>query len=190
MDLLGFLRIVVFVIADLAITVGVGYFEHAHSERWKVKTLGDSFVVPGQPIPTTIAEQNALPAPFVDESTPRLSAERTLYILTAKIMEASLEVDGDYHLVLEDPINGQRMVAEIPDGTSPGADPYRKDFIVARHTIERLIGSPDSAIIIPVKPPMVEITGIGFFDEPHAFVIKGMSPNCREIHPVLEIKVK
>ena len=190
MDLLGFLRIIVFVIVDLAVTVGVGYFEHSHSERWKVKTLGDSFVVTGQPTPTTIAEQNALPAPFVDESTPRLPTERTLYTLTAKIMEASLTVDGDYHLVIEDPSNGQQMVAEIPDGTSPGAEQYHKDFLIARRTIERLIGSPKSPIIIPAKPPLIEITGIGFFDEPHPFVVQGMSPNGREIHPVLEIKSK
>jgi hypothetical protein len=194
MDFLGLLRIVVFVIADLAITVGIGYFEHTNSERWKVKTLGDAFVVTGVPIPTTIAEQNAMPAPFVDESTPRLPSEHTLYTLTARIVEASLEVDGDYHLVLEDPTNELRMVAEIPDGTSPGPEQYRKEFLLARRVIDHLIGpqtgAPGSSVIIPVNPPLVEITGIGFFDEPHLFTPQGMSPNCREIHPVLEVIAK
>jgi hypothetical protein len=190
MDLLGFLRIVVFLIADLAATVGVGYYNHIHSVRWKVKTLGDSLVVNGQPVPTTIAEQNALSAPFADESTPRLQSEHTLYTLIARIVEASLEEDGDYHLVLEDPANGLRMVAEIPDGNSPGSEQYRKDFRLARQTIDSLIGRPDNSILIPARPPLVEITGIGFFDEPHLFTPQGMAPNCREIHPVLEIKVK
>ena len=56
------------------------------------------------------------------------------------------------------------------------------------------IGSPKSSFTYPVKPKLVALTGIGFFDSVHGQ--KGMPANGREIHPVLsmqleqEIKVK
>jgi len=91
--------------------------------------------------------------------------------------------------VLQDPVTGLRIVAEIPDGTSQTSDVTRSKFTEARQTIDRLVGKPGMfKAVKPAVPPSIEITGLGFFDEPHMFTPEGMAPNCREIHPVLSVK--
>ena len=171
-----------------AVIVGMGLSAHVHSERWKVKTLADSFEVNLPPISTTIPDQSALPEPNVGESVARLPSEKTLYTLDARLIEVKKEFDGDYHLVLEDPRTKLRMVAEIPDTSTPAPLADRMDYAAAREEIDRIAGQPGFFARKLPMPPMIEITGIGFFDEPHILTPDGTAPNGREIHPVLRVK--
>ncbi len=188
---------IIYFITGVAALVGVVFFEHVHSPRWSVKTLGDAFVVPEIATHTTIREQRELQPPravdgavLVDESAARFESERTLYTLTARLVEAQVMEDGDYHLVLEDPTTGLRLVAEIPDGDAPMPTRYAAYCHNARHMIDALIGQPSRTAMSPAAPPLIEITGVGFFDSPHLVVPTGMAPNYREIHPVLIVKAK
>lgn len=182
------LKIIVILITGGATLLGAELSEHTRSERWMVKTLSDSFVLSTPAIATTIELQAELPVPEVGESVQRLPSERTLYSLAARLVEVREEFDGDYHLVLEDPDTHLRMVAEIPDGSGPVSAIYRNDFIAARQAIDQMVGHPGLTGIHPPVPPMIEITGVGFFDEQHMFTPVGMAPNGREIHPVLSVK--
>ena len=185
---MNILRVIVLVIASGAALLGVELSEHTHSERWKVKTLADGFVVGDSATSTTIGEQAAIPATSVGESVKRLPEERKLYSLTAQLVSIKKEFDGDYHLVLEDPVSHLRMIAEIPDSSSSAPFIYRNDFIQARNTIDQIIGThPGMFGFHPNPPPTIEVTGVGFFDEAHMFTPTGMAENCREIHPVLRI---
>jgi len=69
---MNILRALLFVVVGGATLLGVELSEHVHSERWKVKTLGDAYTALGPAIPTTIEEQHALPMPEVGESVARL----------------------------------------------------------------------------------------------------------------------
>ncbi|MFI5201971.1 MAG: hypothetical protein ACHQNE_06260 [Candidatus Kapaibacterium sp.] len=185
---MNILKMVVLLVTGGAMLLGVELSEHVHSERWKVKTLADSFAVNTLAISTTIPEQAAIPEPNVGESVARLPSEKTLYTLDARLIEVKKEFDGDYHLVLEDPQTKLRMVAEIPDTTTPAPLADRKDYAEARATINHIAGRPGFFTHRLASPPMIEIAGIGFFDEPHMLTPDGMAPNGREIHPVLRVK--
>ena len=187
------LRVVIYTlmsaISAIAAMTGGGLLGHEHSVRWNVKTLGDGFVIPSYPISTTISAQLALPSTAVAEDTYRLPSERTLYVLKTRLVEAMLESDNDYHLVLEDPTTHQQMIAEIPEGVSTTPEAYRTLFHSARHSIDSLLGPLSSWPIRFSKPPMLQITGIGFFDETHLVPPPGTAPNGREIHPVIGVRV-
>ena len=175
------------IVAGFNAAIGLLYYGHVHSTRWNVKTLADLPKLPANAVASSIAEQHKFHSPRIDETTDRQPSECTIYTIKARIVESLLESDGDYHLVLED--NGLQMVAEIPQPIDPVPMEYRKAFYDARRTIDSAIGKPDVQAKIVEKPPLVEITGVGFFDEAHTFVPQGMAPNCREIHPVLRVKV-
>lgn len=182
-----FLKSLVFLIASGSALLGFELHEHVHSARWRVKTLADSAAIPAQPVSSSIEEQLALPSPPVDETVPRLPSEREYIRITANLIEAVKEFDGDYHLVLEDPATHLRMIAEIPDTGGLAPNICRSQFAAARATIDKLAGKP-GFLKARGENAKVEITGLGFFDEPHIFTPKGMAPNRREIHPVLSVK--
>lgn len=185
---MNILKVFVLLIVGGAALVGFELSAHVHSERWKVKTLADSFAVNSPAVITTIPDQAALPAPNVGESVARLPSEKTLYTLDVRLIQVKKEFDGDYHLVLEDPHTKLRMVAEIPDTSTPAPLADRKDYAAAREEIDRIAGRPRLFAKQLASPPMIEISGIGFFDESHLLTPDGMAPNCREIHPVLRVK--
>jgi hypothetical protein len=175
------------VIGGVLSIIGLAFYEHTHSVRWNVKTLADSFVCDTNCITTTITDQRGFHPPLVDESIARQHGERTTYRLRAYLIEAGIEDDGDYHLVIEEPTTGSQMVAEIPQPTPEIPKRYLRMFYDARRKVDSLIGHrPDYTLV--ASRPLVEITGVGFFDEAHAITPKGMAPNFREIHPVLTIR--
>lgn len=185
---MNLIKAVVLLITGGAALVGMELSAHVHSARWEVKTCEDSFVPAALPITTTIPEQAALPAPHVGEQVTRLPSERTLYTLSAQLLEVKKEFDGDYHLVLQDTETKMKMVAEIPDTNAAQPATYRNDFATARAKIDRLVGKPGLFSERPKGKLLLQITGIGFFDEPHIFRPDGMAPNGREIHPVLKVQ--
>jgi hypothetical protein len=182
------LKVLFYLAVAGAAVVGFALHEHVHSERWKVKTLADGYITPAEPNQSSIEEQHALLTPKVGEDIPRLASERTVYRLVANLVEVKKEFDGDYHLVLEDPRTHLRMIAEIPDTSGDAPPGYRIRFGEARDAIDRIVGSVNMMAKSPKVKTTIEITGLGFFDEPHIFTPYGMAPNCREIHPVLGIR--
>lgn len=186
---MNILKALAFIIAGGSALLGFELHEHINSPRWAVKTLGDAYFPSEPAIRTTIEEQCALPAQHVEESVGRLSTEKQLITLSANLIEARKEFDGDYHLVLEDPVTHVRMIAEIPDTSGRAPLIYKQRFMAARRAIDALNGTPGMLGVRYAKPVAIEITGIGFFDEAHMITPKGMPSNFREIHPVIEVKL-
>ena len=176
------------------LSVGFALHDHVHSERWRVKTLSDGFAANMQPLATTVDEQCGLPCPNVDESVGRLGSERMVYTLDAYLISVKKEFDGDYHLVLEDPVTHSHIIAEIPDTNNQAPECYREKYAAARSEIDRITGKPGlfSQISVrkPASPTLIRVTGIGFFDEAHLIPQSGMATNNREIHPVLAIATR
>ena len=173
-------------------SVGVALHDHVHSERWHVKTLSDGFKPEMKPIPSSVDEQSSFPDPQVSESVGRLRTERTVYAVDANLIMVKKELDGDYHLVLEDPVTHSRLIAEIPDTNSEAPACYRQAYAAARAEIDGITGKPGffSQIVglKPTHPTRIRVTGIGFFDEIHLIPQAGVATNGREIHPVLAIE--
>ena len=186
---MNILKALAIIIAGGSALLGIELHEHINSPRWAVKTLGDGYVIGEQVVRTTIEEQSALPAQHVEEGVTRLAAEKQLLVVSANLVEARKEFDGDYHLVLEDPTTHLRMIAEIPDTTGKAARMYKERFVAARHIIDAIDGAPGMLGVNYKKPVAVEITGLGFFDEAHMITPKGMPQNFREIHPVIGVRV-
>jgi hypothetical protein len=183
------LKTLAIIIAGGSALLGIELHEHINSPRWAVKTLGDGYVASEPATQTSIEEQCALPAQHVEESVKRLASERQLLTLSANLIEARKEFDGDYHLVLEDPTTHLRMIAEIPDTTGAALPMYKQRFVAARHTIDDLNGAPGMLGVTYARPVPIEVTGLGFFDEAHMVTPKGMPSNFREIHPVIGVRL-
>jgi hypothetical protein len=182
-------KVLATLIAGGSALLGIELHEHINSPRWAVKTLGDGYELPAATIQTTIEEQCSLPVQRVEESTYRLNSEKQLVHLSANLIEAKREFDGDYHLVLEDPVTKLHMIAEIPDTSGKASRENKQRFVQARKMIDGIAGAPGMLALKYPKPVSVEITGLGFFDEPHMVTPKGMPENFREIHPVIQVRI-
>ncbi|MFI5201970.1 MAG: hypothetical protein ACHQNE_06255 [Candidatus Kapaibacterium sp.] len=186
-----FRSIILFLFAVAAAGSGVEFRWHIRSPRWEVKTLADGFIPDSIPVPTTVQAQVSLPSPPpVRQRWKRLPNERTLYVLDARLIKVMEDLDRDYKFVIEDPKTGAEMIAEIPDPDAYGPAQYRPAFHRARHFIDSLVGRvPGYSDIRFEPPPLIRVTGIGFFDQAHYAPYRGTAPNNREIHPVLRIEV-
>src|SRR5437867_6052553 len=109
---MGLLQFFAWVSGGVLTIIGFAFYEHVHSVRWNVKTLADSFMCDTNCVITTIGEQRRLHPPPIDESMARQHNEQTTYRLRGYLVEAGIEEDGDYHLVIEEPKTGLQMVAE------------------------------------------------------------------------------
>jgi hypothetical protein len=93
--------------------------EHCGTERWSVKTLSDSDAerVNFSPVPATVTDLRALPAPGSLPQASRIApTELTTFSVTATVVEFKLEADRDIHLVIADPNNpAATMIVEFPD---------------------------------------------------------------------------
>lgn len=211
--------------------------QHPGVERWPVKTGTDADVnkvgqniVKGENlgegiVPTSVEEMLTLPRasnmPPVKKSFPKNSfyqnhrtapTETTIWKLTATVVEATLEQDGDYHLVLRGD-SGKTMIGEIPNpdpayvknpawlaeiknardamNQKLGGPLLAKDFKpeeMAPPTKERSKSAPaesEAAEMTPVNA-RATITGVGFFDSDHSQT--GVAPSAIEIHPIFSIE--
>jgi len=160
------------------------------AERWSVKTLSDadSDKVSFQPVPTTITQLAALPAPTTLPNDRRIApVELTTYVVRARLLGFKRESDDDFHLVIAEPADRNKtMIAEIP---APGCSkaqallaPPRREFVdlFGRVSLSWSWSEPSSSA------DLVEITGVGFYDFDHGQ--NGVAPNAIELHPVLAIR--
>ncbi len=161
------------------------------AERWQVKTLSDpdAAKVNVKPVPATIAQLVALPAPTYLPPDRRIPpVELTTYVIKARLIEYKRENDDDFHLVIADPADRTKtMIAEIAaPGCSEQAqkllDPARREFV-------HLFGHVSKSWSWSSPPPgadLIELTGVGFFDFDHGQ--NGVAPNAIELHPVLSVR--
>jgi hypothetical protein len=168
-----------------------GYY--CGTERWPVKTLSDedSNRVNLKPVPSTVAELNALPRPpLLPDNRRAAPVELTTYVVRAILVETSSEKDNDIHVVIADlGDRSKTMITEVVDPGCQGAisSPELADFRRVRETLDLLLRSPTSDMLVPLKPgDLIEVTGVGFFDTVHGQT--GVAPNAIEIHPVLGIR--
>jgi hypothetical protein len=163
------------------------------TERWSVKTLSDRDTLKinfYQKVRTTVHEQVSLPKPaHIAEDLPRMQSETTLYVLDCWLVGYKKEKDKDIHMIIKDLSTGETMVAEIPSAYCffiQKTSRYNK-FVILNQWFLMNIGKPASKFTYIKFPLKVQITGVGFYDFLHGQ--KGMAPNGREIHPVLEMSI-
>ena len=159
------------------------------TERWPVKTLQDPSVreihfVPQETTVHVLREPKQPPDLRKINPMLRLDAEKQVYTVKALLMGFKKEGDGDYHLVLADPVDRKKtMIAEIPAPACANKK-YKAQFEAAAAFIESL-GHATPKFKTLDKPVPVTVTGVFFFDFIHGQT--GVAPNGAELHPVLEI---
>lgn len=153
--------------------------------RWAIKTGSDqdiSKIDLSKIQPNTIENLIKLPAPKNLPQANRLSPTETeVYQLQVTLLEVNQTDDSDYHLLIADS-SGHQMIAEIPDPQCVSNSSLLINQIQsARNYIDQkiLVSHQPQRVNIPIT-----ISGIGFFDVPHA---QGAAVNGVEIHPVLDI---
>lgn len=162
------------------------------TERWPVKTLNDPSVheIHFTPVESTVhALREPKQPPNLRTINPylRLDGEKQVYAVKALLIGFKREADGDYHLVLADPVDRRKtMIAEIPAPTCANKK-YAAQFESAAKFVESL-SHATPAFKTLAKPVPVTVTGVFFFDFIHGQT--GVAPNGAELHPVLEIKAQ
>jgi hypothetical protein len=164
-------------------------------ERWAVKTLMDpqAAALPSTPVDATVARLAQLQAPANAAALVRRKApvETTLWRVRARLAGYRIEADGDLHLVLTDPASGRAMIGEIPAPYCT-TSPKGQAFAGARAAVERIGHHRASRKYWwwldyrGATPPLVEVTGYGFWDVPHDQT--GAARNAIELHPVLSVR--
>ena len=176
--------VVVIVFAFLSVIT----YAQCGKERWSVKTLIDkdtSYIDFDKVTETTVSDQCDLPKPTSINNKPRLKSERTVYEIVGYVTDYIVEDDHDYHVVIEDPYTGETMVVEIVDPDCPDIiNTSRYETFKEVRSWFKQHFNPTSSF--KIKRAKVRITGVGFFDFIHGQ--RGMAPNGREIHPVLNIE--
>ena len=162
------------------------------TERWPVKTLSDvdARSVNMTPIPITVSELVAAPAPSESSNDTRLNdIEKETLTVNALLMGFKLETDHDFHLVIEDARTHDTMIAEIPDPQCSGvcASIAHTQIAQTRSGFAAAFAAtpPDEQYTALTPPLPVTLMGVGFFDFYHGQT--GVARNCIELHPVLTI---
>ncbi len=157
------------------------------TERWLVKTLSDPDRdrLHTRPVDATVEELVALQRPAVLSPVARAEpVEVTVYRVEARLLSLFAEADGDYHMVLASPGDGNfTMIAEVPNPGCAGAcaSGYAQVYAQVRQKLMERLNSPQSE-----ARPLVRVTGVGFFDYLHGQ--RGVAPNGIELHPVLDVE--
>jgi hypothetical protein len=152
-------------------------------ERWAVKTLTDpeARLINFHPRATTVSALRRLAPTGLSSRGP--GVERRTYRIRARLVEAKLEEDEDYHLVVADLRHpAQTMIVEFPSANCTRRSVQRRQLLRARASLVRACGPPSSSSFTHLRGTAT-ITGIGFFDFLHGQT--GVAPNGVELHPVL-----
>jgi len=138
-------------------------------DRWDVKTLTDpvaSQVHFTQIERTTIDALRKLADIGAHEYTPRTPPdELRVFELRARMVEATIEGDGDIHLVIRDKYPTHKMLVEFPDPTCAFSAKSLKvvQMTAARAAFENACGTPPHGSFMPLTGSAT-ITGVAFFD--------------------------
>lgn len=175
---------------------------HCGYERWAVKTGQDALVgsVNLTPKPSTIADLSLLPTPLppvpnghFPPQVQRKPAEESTYTVSGFVIAYRSENDSDIHLVISDGAK-HTLITEIPDPRCMGASPWVPQVTAARAAFLAVTGykpvawtskKRPPAFVKPKHPLAATVTGVAFFDFPHAQY--GAAPNAVELHPILAI---
>lgn len=159
-------------------------------ERWSIKTLSDidtNKINFNKIIETTVGKQVSIIRPTINRNKRDVS-ETFVYKINCSIVGYKKEKgDNDIHIIIEDDITEETMVAEIPNHNCQAiqiTSRAQRFFNLNKWFVEN-IGAPTNNFTFLKKHIPVTLTGVGFFDYVHGQV--GMALNGREIHPVLSI---
>jgi hypothetical protein len=149
--------------------------------RWNVKTGQDpqaNQVNLGSVTPTTVGALTSLPAqPSLPDNSRLAPTETTQYEITGTIVDAALQHDNDWHVVIKDNSSNNVMITEIPDPACvPPSSPFASMISNARSEI--------TANPSPIGAA-VAIRGVGFFDS--NTLTSNVAPNKIELHPALDL---
>lgn len=148
--------------------------------RWAIKTLTDPDVIliKWQPEDSALRPLVELPPPPAEDSNRRLPSELQVYRIKAILVGVRLTLDHDIHLQLRDPLAPDiHMIAEIPDPLCAKGSGHEAEFAAARKQAELIHAKGGE--------PLVEVTGVGFFDSFHPG--REHARNGFELHPVLAL---
>lgn len=148
--------------------------------RWRIKTLSDSeeSSIRLQTVDSEVRALTKFLRPAAFDRHRRNANEFYVYRVTALLVAVHTRLDQDVHLLLRDPkAPDVAMVAEIPNPLCAKRSRYEPDFAEARRVAE--------AIRARHTETLVEVVGVGFFDELHEAI--GSAPNGFELHPVLRL---
>jgi hypothetical protein len=166
---------------DLATATSCGVW------RWDVKTLSDparrSVNLAAQR--ARVARLRKLEAPgTLSTDTPRQPGiEKQVYRVRAQVVTATIEDDGDIHLVIA--TRGHRrqtMITEFPDPACVDSRFKRAEIRRARSAMLDACGPISSSSFTDLRGKVM-VSGVGFWDEIHGQT--GVAPNGIELHPVL-----
>jgi hypothetical protein len=115
-------------------------------ERWAVKTLTDpeARLINFHPRATTVSALRRLAPTGLSSRGP--GVERRTYRIRARLVEAKLEEDEDYHLVVADHRHpAQTMIVEFPSANCTRRSLHRRQLLRARASLVRSCGPPSSS---------------------------------------------
>lgn len=176
-------------------------------ERWAVKTLSDdarTSVRYDKPVKAGVADLwplSAAPSELPLGKRRAAPEELTVYTVRARLFKARFVDDPadsqgkgggdhDYHLVIaalrDKSAQPKTMIVEFPDPQCVKAADRQPRALMAnaRTAFEKACGHAPGHSFYDLKGT-VTITGVGFFDRPHA---DGRAENGFELHPVLGFK--
>jgi hypothetical protein len=155
-------------------------------ERWPVKTLSDPDAkhVSKRAVPGTVDKLAHLPVAVGIGGIRGVKTELMRVRVSAKLDGVKEEADGDFHLVIKDPVTGMKMIAEFPNqGCTHGASAtLQAKMEAARVALVKACGMTPNSGYHRLKGD-VTVTGVPFFDFLHRQT--GHAPNGIELHPVL-----
>ena len=164
-------------------------YSQCGSDRLKVKTLKDSEVseINFTPEPSTVHQQRLFPKPVYHNNNPRDSSEKQVYVIDCILLRFKRETnDGDFHLIVRDPNNNEKLVVEIPNPqcVNISSNPHFSNIKDVRKLLTTKLGSFTANYKNAPAGTKIRVTGVGFFDKKnHPTGFKG-----RELHPVLDLE--
>jgi len=140
-------------------------------------------------VQTTVAEQAAMKHTAISKtSSDPTDIDRTIYQLKALLLGGYLDDAGNLTMILQDPDTKAMIRSCIPYPEQMRAlnPQFATKFEELRTKVSQQIGYLRSKITWFTTPYAVQITGIGYFNTLPNSQDK-ISPNGRELHPILDI---
>jgi len=167
---------------------------HCGTERWKIKSLTDSWVeyIDETEVSKTINWLRTRTPPASLPNSHRLIGIETMkFRVKGVVLSFKREDDKDFHVVIAQSNNHNRtMIIEFknPECTEVCESEFMDQIVQARSDFIAKFGMPTTSFTELDDPVLVEVVGIGFFDRMHGQRGRAL-PSGIEIHPVLSFRV-